>query len=572
MAEQRRTIWIPNSALSRRQLLVGGTAAALALAACGGDDDVSTDDGTSPPTDDGTTAGTTPGTTPGTGTAAAAAGTPTKGGILRVGTLGGANDLLDGQHIISKADIARIVTGWDSLLNFDPDYNVVNTDYNVVNTDSIAEEVETKAADLYVVRLKEGVVFHDGKDVTADDLIYSFNRMLDPELALFGGVALRPILDSTGLTKIDERTMQIQLKQLVANFTEALCAYTCCIVPDGYARFEGDPATQIGTGPYKLQEFDIGVQSIHVRNENYWDPGKPYFDEVHIIDFADGDAMINALVADQIDCAGDIPSSAVDVLNGTDGYNVLNSEGGGWLTISMAVDQEPFTDVRVRQAMRLMVDRQAMVDEVLGGYGRVANDLFAPLDPVYIGDELPQREQDIAGAMALLAEAGQENLEIDLFAPNDTAGLPEMVQAFSTMASEAGITVNAVVLDGGTYWGDEYLKRTFAVDYWGTRSFLSQVAASSLPTAAFPDDHWPPEGSTFVDDYNAALAEVDETKRKVITDKMQTELYEEGGLIIPFFQNQLDGYHERVQGLVERANTLNLDHYGRGYKNLYFSE
>ena len=174
--------------------------------------------------------------------------------------------------------------------------------------------------------------------------------------------------------------------------------------------------------------------------------------------------------------------------------------------------------------------------------------------------------------MALLAEAGQENLEIDLFAPNDTAGLPEMAQAFATMASEAGITVNAVVLDGGTYWGDEYLKRTFATDFWGTRNFLAQVASSSLPTAPYPGDHWPPADSTFIDDYNAAVAEVDETARKVITDKMQTELHEEGGLIIPFFQNQLDGYHERVQGLVERANTLNLDHYGRGYKNLYFEE
>jgi peptide/nickel transport system substrate-binding protein len=466
MAEQRRTIWIPNTALSRRQLLMGGTAAALALAACGGDDDdVSTDDGTSAPTDDGTTAGTTPGTTPGTGTAAA--GTPTQGGILRVGTLGGANDLIDGQHIVSKADIARILAGWEPLLNFDPDYNIVNTD-------SLAEEVETKAADLYVVRLKEGLLFHDGKPVTADDVIYSFTRMLDPDSAVFGGSALRPILDASGLTKIDDRTVEIQLKQLVATFTEALCAYTCCIVPDGYERFAGDPTNQIGTGPYKLQEFEVGVQSIHVRNENYWDTGKPYFDEVHIIDFADGDAMLNALVADQIDCAGDIPSSAVDVLNGTDGYKVLNSEGGGWLTIVMAVDQEPFTDVRVRQAMRLIVDRPAMVDQVLGGYGRIANDLYGPLDPAYIGDDLPQREQDIEGAKALLAEAGQENLEIDIFAPNDTAGLPELAQAFSTMASEAGITVNAVVLDGGTYWGDEYLKRTFATDFWGTRNFRAR--------------------------------------------------------------------------------------------------
>jgi peptide/nickel transport system substrate-binding protein len=559
MGDERKKIWIPLGALSRRQLILGGSAAAaaFALAACGDDDD---NDSGGETTDGGGT-GTT---VAGSETTTASAG-PKRGGILRVGTLGGANDLIDGQHIVSKADIARIVAGWEPLLNFDPDFQVVNTD-------ALAEEVEAKAADLYVVRLKEGVLFSNAKPVTADDLIYSFNRMLDPDLALFGGAALRPILESSGLTKVDDRTIEIQLMQPVANFKEALCAYTACIVPVDYQRFEGDPTNQIGTGPYALTEFEVGVQSIHVRNDSYWDTGKQFFDEVHIIDFADGDAMINALVADQIDVAGDIPATAVDVLNGTDGYGVLNAAGGGWLTISMAVDQEPFTDVRVRQAMRLIVDRPAMVDEVLGGFGRVANDLYSPLDAAYLGDELPQREQDIEAAKALLAEAGMADLEIDLFAPNDTAGLPEMVQAFSTMAAEAGITVNAVVLDGGTYWGDEYLKRTFAVDYWGTRNFLAQVASSSLPTAPYPDDHWPPADSTFIEDYNAALAEVDEAKRKAITDKMQTELYEEGGLIIPFFQNQLDGFNLRVGGLVERANTLNLDHYGRGYKNLYFEE
>ena len=565
MADDRKMIWIPTPALTRRKFIIAGSAAAF-LAACGGGDD--DDDATSTTAPSGSAApGTTgaPGTT--TGATTAPGGTQPvgiKGGILRVGTLGGANDLLDGQHIVGKSDIARQATGWEPLLNYDPDYNVVNTD-------SLAEELETVAADHYIVRLKEGLMFWDGSPVRAEDIIYSFTRMLDPEQAVFGGSALRPILDATGLTKVDDRTVDIKLKQLVANFNEALCAYTTAMVPEGYTRFAGDPSTQNGTGPFKLQEFEVGVQSIHTRNENYWQPGKPYFDEVHIIDFADNDAMVNALLADQIDCAQDIPATAVDTLE-NQGYGVLNAAGGGWLTIIMAVDQEPFTDVRVRQAMRLIVDRQAMVDEVLGGYGRIANDLFSPLDPAYIGDELPQREQDIPAAMALLEEAGMAGMEIDLFAPNDTAGLPEMIQSFATMAAEAGVTVNPQVLDGGVYWGDEYLKRTFATDFWGTRGFLPQVAASELPTAPYPDTHWPPEGSTFIEDYNAAVAEVDLEKRKVITDKMQTELYETGGLIIPFFQNQLDGFHLRLKGLVERANTLNLDHYGRGYKNLYFEE
>jgi peptide/nickel transport system substrate-binding protein len=555
---------------NRRQLIVGSGGAAMlaaALAACGSDDDASTEPAGSDAaaaTDaatDATEAPTAGSEAPPATEAAPAA----SGGVLRVGTLGGANDLLDGQHIVSKADIARQATGWEPLMSFSPEYV---PEY----THGVAKEVTANAADNYTVVLKDGIKFSNGNPVTADDVIYSLTRVLDADLAVFGGSALRPILESSGLSKVDDQTVTIQLKQAVSNFPEALCAYTLAIVPTGYERFSGDVTTQIGTGPYMLTEFEIGKKSVHVKNPHYWDEGLPHFDSVEIIDFADSDALVGALLADQIDVAADVPATAIETINGTDGYATLNAAGGGWLTIVMAVDQEPFTDVRVRQAMRLIVDRDAMVEQVLAGFGRVANDLYSPLDANYLGDELPQRVQDLEGAKALLAEAGKSDLTIDLFAPNDTAGLPEMVQLFAEQAKGAGITVNAQVLDGGTYWGDEYLKRTFAVDYWGTRNFLPQVASSSLPTAPYPGDHWPPEGSTFIEDYNAALAETDDAARKVITDKMQTELYEEGGLIIPFFQNTLDGFNTRVQGMIERPNTLNMDHYGRGYKNLSFAE
>jgi peptide/nickel transport system substrate-binding protein len=538
---------------NRRQLIIaaGAAAAAVGVAACGDDDEKSSDTSAS-------------GGTAAPGGSETTAPAPAKtGDILRVGTLGGANDILDGQHIVSKADIIRQATGWEPLMSFSPDYV---PEY----THGIAQDVTANAADDYTVTLKDGVKFSNGNPVTAKDLVYSFNRMLDPDSALFGGSVLRGILESSGITEAGENVMNLKLKQAVSNFKEVLCAYTCTIVPDGYEAFSGDAANQVGTGPYMLTEFVPGTKSVHVRNPNYWDTA-PSFDEVHIIDFADNDAMINALLADQIDVCQDIPAQSAATIQASSGYKVLNCAGGGWLSIVMAVDQEPFTDVRVRQAFRLIVDRPAMVEQVMSGYGSVANDLFSPLDAAYIGDELPQREQDLDAAKALLAEAGKSDLEIDFFAPDDTAGLPEMVQLFAEQAKGAGITVNARVLPGAEYWGDEYLKRTFATDFWGTRNFLLQVAAGSLKdTSPYPGDHWPPEGSTFVEDYNAALAETDDAKRKVITDKMQTELYETGGLMIPFFQNQLDGYSERVQGLVERANTLNLDHYGRGFKLLSF--
>jgi peptide/nickel transport system substrate-binding protein len=547
--------------ISRRDLLVGGTsAAALAafLAACGSDSGGTSGTGA---TTGGSAAPGTGGaatTAGGAGTTAAAGGggTPTPGGTLRVGVVGSTNDIIDGQYIVAKPDQARLVAGWETLVSYDKDFNVVYDN-------ALAEEVEAKAADLYVIRLKEGLEFHDGKPVTADDVIYSFQRRLDKDLGI--SPALIPLLDPSGLTKVDDRTVQVQLKQKAVTFLNNLAEYASTVVPVGYKR--EDPV-QIGTGPYKLKSFTAGAESVHEKNPNYWDSGKPYLDEVQIVDFADAAALVNALSSGEVDAAVDVPFAQVATVAANPDLKILESEAGSWLPITMAVDQDPFTDERVRQAMRLIVDRDQMVQRVLSGHGRVANDMYGVFDSSYPKD-FPQRKQDIDQAKQLLKDAGKENLEIDLFAPDDTAGLPELAAAFAEQAKEAGVTVNVKVLDGGTYWGDEYTKRTFATSFWGTRPYLNQVQAGSLKNATYPETHWPPAGSDFEQLYNQALAETDETKRNEIIRKMQQEEYDSGGNIIAVFNNLVDAHSSAVQGLVAEPNVLNLDHFGRGFKNIW---
>ena len=306
MDERSRMLWLPRS-MSRRQLILGAGAAFIVggAAACGGDDD---DDDVAAPGTTGSsgtsgTSGTSGGTAPaGTtaGTAAAGAGTP--GGTLRVGIVGSTNDLIDGQYIVTKTDQARLVAGWETLVNYD-------ADFNISYEHGLAEEIETKAADLYVVRLKEGILFHGGQPVTADDVIYSFQRRLDTELGL--APALVELLDASGLTKVDDRTVEIQLKQPAVTFINGLAEYTATIVPTGYERFAGDAANQIGTGPYILQSFTPGAESVHTKNPDYWGEGRPYLDEVQIIDFADVAALVNALTSGEIDAAVDIPFAQV---------------------------------------------------------------------------------------------------------------------------------------------------------------------------------------------------------------------------------------------------------------------
>jgi peptide/nickel transport system substrate-binding protein len=539
-----------------RRLFLAGTGAAVAgvaVAACGDDDKKSTSTTAAPGS-----------TTPGTGTAAAttaAEGGPKKGGTLKIGIVGSTNDILDGQYIVAKADQLRMLLSFEPLVHYD-------ADWNISYEHGLAEKVEAVTSDHYIVTLKDGPTWSDGKPVTADDVLYSFERRLDPEseAPLKAMIAL---LDISGVTVVDDKTIDFKLKQGAVTFLNVLAEYTMTVVPRGYKRFAGDASTQIGSGPFILDSFTPGSESVHKRNPAYWmDPELPYLDEVQVIDFADQPALLNALKGGEVDAIVDVPFGEVEALSQEDGISILESEAGSWLTITMAVDQAPMDNPKVRQAIRLICDREEMVNRVLAGHGSVANDLYGRFDPCFAKD-IPQRVQDIEKAKQLLEEAGQAGMTIDLFAPDDTAGLPELAQVFAEQAQAAGITVNAQVLDGGTYWGDQYGKRTFATDFWGTRPYLVQVAAGSLHDATYPDTHWPVEGSTFADDYLEALQTVDDTARCEIIHKMMQEEWDNGGWCIPFFNNLIDATASDVMGFVAEPNVLNLDHYGRGMKKIW---
>ena len=560
--KEQHDLWLP-AGIGRRQLLLGAGTATV-LVACGSDDSSS---GATTPTTGATTAETTGATTADTTGATTAETTATtvaaagqKGGTLRVGVVGSTNDLMDGQYIVARADQARMVTGWEPIANYDDDFNIA---FN----NSLAEEIEAKAPDLFVVRLKQGIEFHNAKTVGAEDLIYSFNRLIDPALGI--APALSEFLDANSFKALDDRTVEISLLKPSVAFLNGMADYGANIVPVDYARFDGDPTTQIGTGAFKLKSFTPGSESVHVRHENYW--GTSFLDEVQIIDFSDQSALVNALTSGDIDVAIDIPYAQAGAIESNGDLVLLESAAGNWQTITMRVDVAPFDDVRVRQAMRLIVNREEMVQRVLSGHGRIGNDMYGVLDGSYPKD-FAQREQDIDTAKQLLKDAGQENLEIELFAPDDTAGLPEYATAFAEQAKAAGINVTATVLDGGTYWGAEYTQRAFATSYWSTRPYLNQVAQGALPTATYPETHWPPAGSNFEDLYNQAIAEVDQEKRYAIIREMQQMEYDDGGNIIAYFQNLIDGHATSVQGAVSRPNLLNFDHFGRGWKNIWLEQ
>ena len=525
--------------VSRRQLLVGaaGLAAVGGLAAACGSSSSS----------------------PSTGSTTGASGAPKRGGNFRLGvTGGGSKDIMDGQNIITKPDQARLVSAFETLLLFDDNYQLTNN--------GLAENVTQDNPTQYTIRLRQGIEFQNGKTMTADDVIYSFQRIGTKKFGLTG-YAATGTMDIAGIKKLDQYTVRLPLKSPDSTIPQTLGSYTFTVVPVGYQAY---PHPQVGTGAYKLKSFTPGQQSIHERNPHYWRSGQPYFDTVTITDFSDATAQVNALLGGQIDAMTDLPPSQVKVVQAR-GMGALVSKTGGWLPICMAIDLPPFNDARVRQAMRLLVDRPGMLQQVASGYGFVGNDLYAPFDPGY-DKALPQRHQDIAQAKSLLKAAGHANLSVDLHTTNGAAGMVDTATVFANQASAAGVKIN--VINDPNYYGNQYLKLAFSVDFWGTRAYLNQVQQGSLPNAPYNETHWPPKsgtGSNFGSLYNQAVATTNQATRIGIEHEMQQIEYNTGGYIIPFFGGLIDGYTAKVKGLKPSKGTLNLDSFGHGYRTIWFA-
>lgn len=480
-----------------------------------------------------------------------------RGGTFRVGVQGGSvKEFIDAQTALLDPTAARLGALFESLLYYDSNYQL---------QPRLATSFTSKDAKTWTIRVRKGVEFHNGKTLTADDVVWSIRRMLDKSLSLDATVQLSG-LSPHNVRKVDKWTVRLILDAPNSVLPDAFGQYVMNIVPVGYTNSKSG-GKQIGTGPYVYGSFTPGNRSEFTRNPHYWHTGQPYFDKVVIIDINDDVARVNALLGGQVDALTSMPFAQISAVTSR-GYKVIDSAGGGWVPLCMAVDQDPFRDVRVRQAFRLIVDRPQMVKLAFSGHGRVGNDIYSPLDAAY-NTALPQRHQDIEKAKSLLKAAGKSGLTIDLPTTNGRAGQVECAQVFAQQAKAAGVTVNVKVLDGTTFYGNhQYLKYPFSTDYWATRNYLNQVAAGSLAVSQYNETHW--NNPTFTRLYHQALRTADKKKRADIVHQMQKIEYQSGGYIIWGFYNLVDAYSPKVVGFKPSKGSLPLGSYGNSFRTISF--
>jgi peptide/nickel transport system substrate-binding protein len=483
---------------------------------------------------------------------AAAAGPPKRGGTFRFGTVDGSTaDSLDaamGDNTYTNTAIVQNL--YDQLVRYSDKTGDIEL--------HLAESVEP-SPDLtsWTVRLREAE-FHNGKSLTADDVIYTIKRTMDPKTGA-QAAAVGAVIDPKQVKKIDDRTVRFRLKWADISFPYLLRQQGFAIVPVGY-----DPKNPIGTGPFKYQSFTPGQQAVLVRNDNYWMSGKPYLDELHIVDFADpGTTRVNALASGQIDGANQIPFSLVRILDSASNVKVLVSPSFNYNTFEMRTDKAPFNDARVRQAIMLIADRQQIVDQAFGGsrFAMIANDLPSFQDPMY-DHSIAQRTQDIAKAKALLADAGQQNLTVELVVSNTAPGVVETAQVLAQQAKAAGITINVNnVADSATYFNNYYFQAPFKFDYFPTYDIWSHTNGSLMPGGSTNLSYW--NDPDWLSIYKQARGTADEAKRKELMAQAQQIQWERGTQAIFAYYRTADGYSRRYTGFYPSAG-------GRGLNGLHF--
>jgi peptide/nickel transport system substrate-binding protein len=460
-----------------------------------------------------------------------------RGGNLKVGLSGSSGaDTLDPHAGLTYLDTSRAQALYQPLaqLNNKAQLELV-----------LAEEITAKTSTEWIVRVRSGVTFHDGKPLTAEDVIYTFRRIKtgNKGASFSGGDSLGP-MDLGGLKALDSRTVQVPFTSPYASFYDQLAYwYYLYIIPDGFNP-DASGAKPNGTGPFVYQSFTPEQRSVFARNPNFWQSGLPYVDTLTIIDFPDNTSLQDALTTGVIDAAGAFDGPELAALGTVSGVKTIASHTGAITPFTMRVDQPPFNDVRVRQALRLLVDRPQLIDSALDSYGVVASDVFSPYDPDF--DHALVREQDIPQAKALLKAAGHENLTVTLVTSPAATGMVAMATVLAEQAKAAGVTINLNNVPSSTFFGKNYLSWTFSQDFYNYSPYLAQVAQSMLAASPFNETHT--NNPTLTNLYNQANATLSDSVRKQIEYEMQTFDFNEGGYIIPAFIDALDAYSTKITG------------------------
>ncbi|MET3600986.1 ABC transporter substrate-binding protein [Martelella mangrovi] len=398
----------------------------------------------------------------------------------------------------------------------------------------------------WTFKLRSGIVFHDGTPCTSEDVVATFQAILNADNASPGRKNVGPI---DTIEAVDDLSVLFRLSTAYADFPVAVAYTNAKIIPAAIAG--GDinvlASKAVGTGPFTLVSYEPDREIVVAKNPDYYDPERPYVDEVVVSVYPDTSAESSAMIAGDVDIITPVNPGEYLRMDGSDGVDMLRVASGQFCNVNFGCDTPPFNDPRVRKALALTVDRNAMLDFVTEGFGTLGDD--TPISPAYrFYKDLPQREQNIAEAKKLLAEAGMpDGFEATLVASENPPVRTQMAVALREMAKDAGIKINVQTMPHATYLDQVWKKGNFYIGFYNMQPTADGIFKLLYTSdASWNETRWNnTEFDALVDE---ARATADEAKRTELYGKAQELMNEDVPSIIPAFMDILGAKRSWVNG------------------------
>ena len=404
----------------------------------------------------------------------------------------------------------------------------------------VAESFEpTDGAKKWIIKLRKGVVFHNGKTLDSTDVVDTINYHISAD----SKSPAKAVLSSVVSVKADgPDTVVFELSGGNADFPYLLSDYHLAMYPSEGGEAQWDKG--IGAGPYVLKSFEPGVKLVGERNPNYFKD--TWFDSVELLSIIDVAARTNAYLSGEVHFIDRADLKTIDMLKGAPETELYNESGFAHYTAPMHCDAKPFDDVNVRLAIKYAINRQELVDKILFGYGTPGNDNPISSKMKFAINPEPVYSYDPDKAKSYLKKAGMENLKVD-FSVSDAAfaGGVDAGLLIQESAKAAGIDINLIREPNDSYWNDVWLKKPWAMCYWGGRPVADMFLSISLAAdAAWNDTNW--KNPRFNELLVAARAETDDAKRAAQYAECQQLVHDDGGQIVLMYNNYVGALSTKV--------------------------
>jgi peptide/nickel transport system substrate-binding protein len=473
---------------------------------------------------------------------------PKPGGVLKVGMQSDPGGL--------DAVLAPATALWHVVEHIYNKLTVIQPDLSVAL--ELAESLDISEDGLtYTFKLHPGITFHNGREMVADDVVYSLKRLADPVTA---SPSVDYVASMADITAPDPSTVVITLKAPDASFLSSIANIACAVVPKEVVEENGDLSqVAVGTGPFVFKEYVPNTSVTLEKNPSYWEEGLPYVDGLELIIASEDTARTTAVVSGTVDMIEYAPLRDIELLQKESSIVLAGDSNVNIRFLAFNLTREPFNNVQVRKAISMVIDREAVLGPAVFGHGTPVLTIWPPDHWAALPGEIPP--PDIEGAKALMAEAGlADGFKTTLTSWSEYSFLSAPALVIQEQLKQIGIEAEMVLLDTGTMIQDVHTpgKENYDMAVTGTSGHIDPHELITNFQTGAGGNTWGYSNPKVDDLISQAYVLTDQAARAELYHQIQEILLEDLPWVNLFVANQYEAMKDYVKDYSHIPNGSNV--------------